>query len=198
MDCTESVVIFTTLSLPVYEHGIYFHLFVSYLISSLVSYSFLKKRVKVLVAQGYPTLCNPMDCSPSGSSVPGILQARMLQWVIVSFSRWRSTGGTGVLLSTGGLPHCYPCCPVTDSCPTLSDPRDCSIPEFPFLQHLLELVQTHVIEAVMPSNPTISFSDVLFSPCLQSFPASGSFPMSQFFSLGVKLLELHFKYQSFQ
>ena len=90
MDCTESVVIFTTLSLPVYEHGIYFHLFVSYLISSLVSYSFLKKRVKVLVAQGYPTLCNPMDCSPSGSSVPGILQARMLQWVIVSFSRWFS------------------------------------------------------------------------------------------------------------
>ena len=28
-----------------------------------------------------PTLCNPMDCSPSGSSVPGILQAKILKWV---------------------------------------------------------------------------------------------------------------------
>ena len=31
-----------------------------------------------LVAQSCPTLCNPMDCSPPGSSVHGILQARML------------------------------------------------------------------------------------------------------------------------
>ena len=32
-------------------------------------------------------LCDPMDCSPSGSSVRGILQARVLEWVAVSFSR---------------------------------------------------------------------------------------------------------------
>ena len=32
------------------------------------------------------TLCNPIDGSPPGSSVPGILQARMLQWVAISFS----------------------------------------------------------------------------------------------------------------
>ena len=32
------------------------------------------------------TLCNPMDCSPSGSPVPGILQARTLEWVAISFS----------------------------------------------------------------------------------------------------------------
>ena len=31
--------------------------------------------------QFYPTLCDPMDCSPSGSSVPGILQARILEWL---------------------------------------------------------------------------------------------------------------------
>ena len=31
--------------------------------------------------------CNPMDCSPPGSSVRGILQARILQWVVISFSR---------------------------------------------------------------------------------------------------------------
>ena len=34
-----------------------------------------------------PTLCNPMDCSPPGSSVHGILQKRILEWVAVSFSR---------------------------------------------------------------------------------------------------------------
>ena len=33
-----------------------------------------------------PTLCNPIDGSPLGSSVPGILQARILKWVAISFS----------------------------------------------------------------------------------------------------------------
>ena len=36
--------------------------------------------------QSYPTLCNPTDGSPLGSSVPGILQARILEWVAISFS----------------------------------------------------------------------------------------------------------------
>ena len=47
----------------------------------------------VLVAQSCPTFCNPMDCSPPGSSVPGILQARILEWVAISSSRgssWRT------------------------------------------------------------------------------------------------------------
>ena len=38
-------------------------------------------------AQLCPTLCDPMDCSPPGSSVHGILQARILEWVAVPFSR---------------------------------------------------------------------------------------------------------------
>ena len=33
-----------------------------------------------------PTLCDPMDCSPPGSSLHGILQARILEWVAISFS----------------------------------------------------------------------------------------------------------------
>ena len=37
--------------------------------------------------QLYPTVGNPMDCSPPGSSVLGILQARMLQWVAMPSSR---------------------------------------------------------------------------------------------------------------
>ena len=39
------------------------------------------------VAQLCPTLCNPVDCSLPGSSVCGVLQARILEWVAISFSR---------------------------------------------------------------------------------------------------------------
>ena len=42
------------------------------------------------VAQSCPTLCNPMDCSLPGSSVHGIFQARVLEWVAISFSRGSS------------------------------------------------------------------------------------------------------------
>ena len=64
--------------------------------------------------------------------------------------------------------------------PTLFDPMDCSKPGFPVLHHLPELAQTHVHwvgDAIQQSHPLIPF----FS-CLQSFPASGSFQMSQFFT----------------
>jgi len=47
-----------------------------------------------LLAQSCPILCDPMDCSPPGSSVRGNLPARILEWVAISFcrgsSRWRS------------------------------------------------------------------------------------------------------------
>ena len=36
--------------------------------------------------QSCPTLCDPIDASPPGSSVPGILQARILEWVAISFA----------------------------------------------------------------------------------------------------------------
>ena len=47
--------------------------------------TFLKVKVKGLVTR--VQLCNPMDCSPSGSSVHGILQARILGWLAIPFSR---------------------------------------------------------------------------------------------------------------
>ena len=37
--------------------------------------------------QSCPTLCHPIDCSPPGSPVPGILQARVLKWGAIAFSR---------------------------------------------------------------------------------------------------------------
>ena len=46
-----------------------------------------------LVAQSCPTLCDPMDCSPPGSSVHWILQARILEWVAVPSCRGSSQPG---------------------------------------------------------------------------------------------------------
>ena len=47
-------------------------------------------KVEVLIAQLCLTLCDPMDCSLLGSSVHGILQARILEWVAIPFSRGSS------------------------------------------------------------------------------------------------------------
>ena len=71
---------------------------------------------------------------------------------------------------------------VAQSRPTLCEPMDCSMPGLPVHHQLPELTQTHVHrigDAIQPSHPVLPFSS-----CLQSFPASGSFPVSQFFSSG--------------
>ena len=47
-------------------------------------------KVKVLVSWSCVTFCDPMDCSLLGSSVHGILQARILEWVAIPFSRGSS------------------------------------------------------------------------------------------------------------
>ena len=52
--------------------------------------------------QSCPTLCNLMDCSPSGSSVCGIIQARILEWVAIPSSR----GSSQPRGSNLGLLHC--------------------------------------------------------------------------------------------
>ena len=47
----------------------------------------------LLLSHFWPTLCSPIDGSPPGSSVPGILQARTLEWVAISFSSaWKWKG----------------------------------------------------------------------------------------------------------
>ena len=79
---------------------------------------------------------------------------------------------------------CLPshCCSVTKSYLTLCYPKDYSTPGFPVLYYLLEFAQNHVHWVGMPSNHLILCHPLLLFP--QSFPASGSFPMSQFFTLG--------------
>ena len=47
-------------------------------------------KAKAKVAQSCPILCDPMDCSPPGSSLHGIFQLRILEWVAISFSRGSS------------------------------------------------------------------------------------------------------------
>ena len=51
---------------------------------------FNERKVKVKVVQLCLTLCDPMDCSLLGSSVHGILQNRILEWVAIPFSRGSS------------------------------------------------------------------------------------------------------------
>ena len=53
-------------------------------------FQFLHSESESEVAQSCPTLCDPMDCSLPGSSIHGIFQARVLEWVAISFSRGSS------------------------------------------------------------------------------------------------------------
>ena len=73
---------------------------------------------------------------------------------------------------------------VAQSCLTLCDPMDCSMPGFLVFHQLPELAQIHLHWLSQWYYPTISSWVVPFSSCLQSFPASGSFPVSQFFASG--------------
>ena len=56
-------------------------------ISHAVRWMVPYKRVKVLIAQSCLALWDPVDCSPPGSSIHGVLQTRILEWVAVPFSR---------------------------------------------------------------------------------------------------------------
>ena len=73
------------------------------------------------------------------------------------------------------------CCSVTQLCPTLREPMDCSTPGFPVLHYLPEFFQTHV-HWVNDTNHLILCHPLLLLPSI--FPASGSFPISQFFPPG--------------
>ena len=84
--------------------------------------------MRAQLLQSCPTLCDPMDCSPPGSSAQGISQARILEWVTMPSSRGSSQPSDGSCVS------CISCIAgeffqfssVTQSCLTLCDPVDCS------------------------------------------------------------------------
>ena len=125
--------------------------------------------VPLLVAQPYPTLCDPMDWGPLGSSVHGISLTRILEWVANSFS-W-DLPDPGVKARSSTL-QAYSLPPVPrrklqfssvqfshSVCPTLCNPMDSSTPVFPILHQPPELAQTHVRQvgdAIQPSHPLLS------------------------------------------
>ena len=136
----------------------------------------------------------PMDYSPPGFSVHGILQARM-EWVAMPSSKGSSQprDRTHVFyvscICRRVLNHSIQFSSVTQSCPTLCNPKDCSTPGFPVLHQFPKLVQTHVHwvgDPIQPSHP-------LSSP---SPPASNPSQYQSFFQQSVLHIMLS-KYWSF-
>ena len=67
-----------------------FHLFLSLLVLLISQRLSARPLLLLLSLQSCPTLCYPIDGSPAGSPVPGIVQARTLEWVAISFSKaWK-------------------------------------------------------------------------------------------------------------
>ena len=142
------------------------------------------------------------------STVHGILQARILGWVTFPFSRRssqprdrtqvsRTAGGFFTIWATkGSIPPAW----VQVSRSVMSDslrPHG--------LQHTRLPCPSPTLRAYSNScpfswwcHPTISSSVIPFSSHLQSFPAAGSFQISQFFASGSQILEFQLQHQSFQ
>ena len=131
--------------------------------------------------QSCPTLCDPIDSSPPGSPVPGILQARTLEWVAIAFSnawKWKVKMKS---LSCVRL-FATPWTAAYQAPPSMGFSRQeywSGMPS-PSLTNSQSLLKLMSIESVMPSNHLILCRPLPLR--LQSFPASRSFQMSQFFA----------------
>ena len=89
-----------------------------------------------------------------------------------------SYNGTKPIQKGSTVTTCGCCSSVTKLCPALCNPIDCSMSGFPVLHSLQEFAQTHVHWF----SDATSSSVAPFSSCLQSFPASGIFPISLLFT----------------
>ena len=92
-------------------------------------------QINTIVVSSYPALCNPMDCSPPGSSVHRISQARILEWVTKPSSRgsfWpRDQTHISCVSCTGkvdSLPLCHRWSPINTMCCVLSQVQLFSTP----------------------------------------------------------------------
>ena len=122
--------------------------------------------------QSCPTLCDPMDYSPPSSSVHGILQARILEWVAISFSRGSSQPRDQSCISCQILYQCqqgstkyfvHQFSSFAQSCPTLCDSMNRSMPGLP-VHHQLPEFRLTSIESVMPSSHLILCRPLLLLP----------------------------------
>ena len=106
-----------------------------------------------LVIQSCPILCDPMNCSPLGSSVHGLLQARMLEWEAIPFSRSLLDPGNSspseFFLDSSpseppGKPTAAAAAKSLQSCPTLCSPMNCS----PLGSSVHGILQARILEWV--------------------------------------------------
>ena len=87
------------------------------------------------------------------------------------FGQWRLPSGTYSKSFLQRLAHLKGCCSVIQSCLTLCDPMDCSMPGFPVLHRLLDLLKLTSIESVMPSNHLFLCRPLFLMPSV--FPSIG-------------------------
>ena len=158
------------------------------------------------VTHSCPTLCNPMDCSLWGSPIHGIFQGKVLAWVSTSFSRVSSqprdwtevscmAGRLFTIWTTKEAHHVHfvwhQFSSVAQSCLTLSDPMNCSMPGLP-VHH-----QTHVhwvSDAIQPSHPLSSPSP----PAPNPYQHQSLFQWVNSSHEVAKVLEFQLQHQSFQ
>ena len=154
-----------------------------------------------------PALCNPMDCSPPGSSGHRIFLARIVEWVALPSSRGSSQltdwtqvfcilfiAGKFFTTEPSGKPNDFSFRSVQ-----VSRSADSLWPHG--LQHAMLPCPSPIPRLCTNScplsqwcHPTISSSAVPFSSCLQSLPASEVFLMSQFSSSGCQSIELQLQH----
>ena len=155
-------------------------------------------------------LCDPVDCSLPGSFVHGILQARILEWVAISFSRGSSRPKdqtrspaleAGVLTSEPpGKPirhYSVQFSSVAQSCLTLCDPVNRTMLDLSVHHQLLEFTQTHVHRVGDPIQP----SDPLLSPSSPAPNPSQHQSIFQWVNSShevAKVLEFQLQHHSFQ
>ena len=131
-------------------------------LNKLKSYNLIQILSEVSeVSQLCPTLCDPMNCSLPGSSICGIFQARVLDWVAISFSIKVNWHFLSIMYNSAQFNS------VAQSCPTLCDPMNRSTPGLPVHQQLPEFTQTHVHrvrDVIQPSHPLSSPSPPALNP----------------------------------
>ena len=137
----------------------------------------------------YSCLENPMDWGAWLATVHGVTKSRIWLRDFTIAKQEMARVNIGIL----GISELkWTETQFSSVCPTLWDPMDCSTPGLP-VYHQLPRVYSNSYPLSQWWYPTISYSVVPFNSCLQSFPASGSFQMSQFFisggqSIGVSAL----------
>ena len=159
----------------------------NYIQYSLINHNGKEYKKNVWICYNWITVTN---CSKNLHNIVNQLYFNYKKWIMSPFQEWpswlsyvNSSSSVVLYLSSLFMSFVAQFCSVIQSCLTLCDPMDCSTPGFPVRHQLQELARTQCPSSRW-CHPTISSSVVPFSFCLQSFPTSRYFPVSQFFTSG--------------